>query len=175
MCLRFLQLGCSSEPVICFLFDLLVQIITLKSCYICLTCLKPPKRSEIWDVFLEMACDFPLFCWYLRGNLKRRPNILSSISVLKGTPKKLLAPSPVDSSGLPEVERRAPADSMLLSQKGHLGVAQNETAAVTQVLVHVSTNQGSILGTRFLSHSHLAVRNTPHRGCNKSLSLSHAL
>ena len=39
---------------------------------------------------------------------------------------------------------------------GHLGVAQNETVGVTQVLVHVATYQGSILViTAFLSHSHL--------------------
>ena len=41
--------------------------------------------------------------------------------------------------------------------KSHLGVAvaQNETARVTQVLVHVSTLLGVYVGTVFLSHSHL--------------------
>ena len=36
-----------------------------------------------------------------------------------------------------------------------MGVAQNLTGGVTQVLVHVSIYQGSILGTGFLSHTHM--------------------
>ena len=37
----------------------------------------------------------------------------------------------------------------------HMGVAQNSTGGVTQVLINVSTYQGSILGIGFLSHSRI--------------------
>ena len=41
------------------------------------------------------------------------------------------------------------------STQNHLGVAQNSTAGVTQLFVLVSMYQGAMLGTLFLSHSHV--------------------
>ena len=50
---------------------------------------------------------------------------------------------------------------------GHFCVAQSYTGGVTQVWVHVSTYQGSMLGTGFSSHSQLA--NTSWTPSSKSI------
>ena len=42
-----------------------------------------------------------------------------------------------------------------------MAVAQNSRARVTQLLVHVSTYQGSIFGTVFLSHTHIRTSSRP--------------
>ena len=51
-----------------------------------------------------------------------------------------------------EMEREAGGSTFVDRQ---LGMGQNETTRAAQVLVHVSIYQGSILGTLFLTHSHL--------------------